>query len=207
MTDTTMPETRTDDDVTGPPTYTAAKPALPETRDQLAARIYGWGVDLDPQDRPSARRMLSPDHPTGAHWDFPERMPDDGREKSVEHAFVTPVFGTAQPLKGLSGKIRRLSYDKFSEARLSHWLLLVAGDRVDAFGAHIRSLASLRPDNPITQTGLRAEFTHHGLASRRSATRADRLIQAIDPLIVAAPWLAVAGGVGWTAAKVVRRFR
>ena len=205
--DTTTSGTRTDEHVAGPPTYTAAKPPLHETREQLAARIPGWGVDLDPQDRPSARRMLPVTHATGAHWDFPERMPGAGREKSVEHAFVTPVFGTAQPLKGVSGKIRQLAYDRFSEARIAHWMLLIAGDRIDAMGAHVRSLASLRPDNPITQTGIRAELTHHGLESRRSRTRADRLIQAIDPLIVAGPWLAAASGIGWTAAKVARRLR
>ena len=33
--------------------YTAEKPPLPETSDQLRARIPGWGVDLDPKDRPS----------------------------------------------------------------------------------------------------------------------------------------------------------
>ena len=46
---------------------------------------------------------------------------------------MTPVFGTAQPLHGLSGAIRRLAYARFSEGRLAHWLLLVAGDRVDAW--------------------------------------------------------------------------
>ena len=38
-------------------TYTAAKPPLPETPEQLRARIPGWGVDLDPADRPSHPKL------------------------------------------------------------------------------------------------------------------------------------------------------
>ena len=33
--------------------YTADKPKLAESSDELRARIPGWGVDLDPKDRPS----------------------------------------------------------------------------------------------------------------------------------------------------------
>ena len=44
---------------------------------------------------------------SGVHGDFPERQPGGaGRERSIEHAFVTPVFGTVQPLHGLPGAIR-----------------------------------------------------------------------------------------------------
>ena len=75
-----------------------------ETADQLRARIPGWGADLDPADRPSYPKLQYPAD-TGAHWDFPERQPERWpREKSIEHRFVTPVFGTAQPLRGISGR-------------------------------------------------------------------------------------------------------
>jgi hypothetical protein len=183
------------------PTYTAAKPPLPETADQLRARIPGWGADLDPADRPAVpRERFDPDS-TGAHWEFPERQPETTpRERSVEHAMLTPVFGTAVPLKGVSGAIRRYSYARFSEARAAHWLLLIAGDRVDAWESHLRSFASLRPDNPVTETGVLSERRRHGVASRRAAGRADRVHQALDPLVVAGPWLLA----GWGATKGVR---
>jgi hypothetical protein len=102
---------------------------------------------------------------------------------------VTPVFGTAQPLHGVSGAIRRLAYRRFSEGRLAHWLLLIVGDRVDAWGAHLHSLAAGRPDMPAT--GIRSELT-----AKRSAHRgrSDRRHQLLDPVVVAGPWLA-AGGV------------
>ena len=100
------------------------------------------------------------------------------------------MFGTAQPPRGLAGALRKLSYAKFSEGRAAHWLLLVAADRVDAAGAHLRSLLTLRPDNPITETGVKGELTHHGVSSRLGQNRADVKHQLLDPVIVAGPWVA-----------------
>jgi hypothetical protein len=141
---------------------------------------------------------------TGAHWDVPERQPEKWpREHSIEHASVTPVFGTSTPPKGVSGRIRRHAYARYSEARAAHWLLLVAADRVDAFEHHVRSLATLRPDNPITQTGVRAELTRHGVASRFGRKRTDLVHQPLDPLIVAGPWLLG----GWVALRALRSVR
>ncbi len=190
-----------------PSAYVRDKRTPTESREQLRARIPGWGADLDPADRPSHPKLHYAPDTTGAHWDFPERQPEKWpRERSIEHAFVTPVFGTAQPPKGLSGAIRKLAYRRFSEGRLAHWLLLIVGDRVDAWGSHLRSFATLRPDNPVTETGVRAEFTHHGLASR-GHTRADRSHQWMDPIIVAGPWVA-AGSVAYLVARrIVRRAR
>src|ERR1700710_347922 len=146
-------------------TYTPEKPPLPESIEDLRARIPGWGVDLDPKDRPSVPR-LQPHTATGAHWTFPERQPENWpRERTIEHKFLTPVFGTACPPKGVSGAIRRFAYKRYSEARAAHWLLLLAADRVDAFESHVRSMATLRPDNPVTQTGVLSEFRRHGVSS------------------------------------------
>jgi hypothetical protein len=51
------------------------------------------------------------------------------RERSIEHAFVTPVFGTSTPPKGASGALRKYAYWKYSEGRAAHWLVLIAADR------------------------------------------------------------------------------
>src|SRR4051812_3052175 len=65
------------------PTYTAASPAKPSS-DELRSRIPGWGVDLDPADRPSYPKLTDCRELTGAHWDFPERQPGgERRERSV----------------------------------------------------------------------------------------------------------------------------
>jgi hypothetical protein len=175
-------------------TYTPHKPPIAESPDQLRARIPGWGVDRDPADRPSVPKLVFQEDLTGAHWEFPDRQPEKWpRERSIEHKFLTPVFGTAQPPKGLSGAIRRLSYARYSEGRAAHWLLLMLADRVDAVEEHVKSFATLRPDNPITQTGIKAEFTHHGLSSRIGRKRTDLVHQPLDPVIVAGPWVAAAG--------------
>jgi hypothetical protein len=179
-----------------------------ETADQLRARIPGWGADLDPEDRPSVPQLQFQEDLTGAHWEFPERQPEKWpRERSIEHAFLTPVFGTAQPPRGLSGAIRKFSYARYSEARVGHWMLLVLADRVDAWEHHLQSFTTLRPDNPITQTGVRSEFTHHGLSSRVGVKRTDLAHLWLDPIVVAGPWIAAAGLTLRQARKLVRAFR
>lgn len=179
--------------------YTAQKPAPRETSDQLRKRIPGWGSDLDPADRPSFPREKA--EVTGAHWRMPEHQGDDpARERSVEHLQLPPVYGTAQPLRGVSGAVRRYAYARFSEGQAAHWLLLLLGDRIDAAGAHARSMITTRPDNPITQTGVLAESTRGGIRSRLGRGRYDTRHMWLDPVIVAAPWIIT----GAAAAVVLR---
>ncbi|AKS30883.1 hypothetical protein [Mycolicibacterium goodii] len=186
--------------------YTAQGPIRPDS-DVLRARIPGWGVDL-PAQPPSDQKVAEPI--AEAHWEFPDLQPENRpRERSIEHKMLTPVFGTTAPLKGLSGAIRRHAYAKYSETRAAHWLLLLGADRVDAVEAHIASLFTLRPDNPITETGIKSEFTHHGFSSRVGRKRADRSHTWIDPILVAGPWvlfgIAVVRGAGRLAALTRRR--
>jgi hypothetical protein len=192
----------TDPDI--PSAYVRDKRAPRETAEQLRARIPGWGADLDPADRPSYPKLRYAPETTGAHWDFPERQPEEEpRERSIEHAFLTPVFGTAQPLTGVSGVVRRLAYRRFSEGRLAHWLLLIVGDRFDAWGSHLRSFVSGRPDVPAS--GLRGELTHGGLRSRRG--RSDARHQVLDPVVVAGPWVAGAAVTYTGVRRLVRALR
>jgi hypothetical protein len=187
-----------------PSAYVRHKRTPPPTREELRARIPGWGADLDPNDRPSHPKLQYPAD-TGAHWDFPDRQPETfPRERSIEHAMLTPVFGTAQPPKGLSGVLRRYAYERFSEGRAAHWLLLVAADRVDAVESHLASLGTTRPDNPITETGVKGEFTHDGWSSRVGTGRTDVRHQVLDPVLVAGPWLAAAGAAVVGGRRLVR---
>lgn len=101
--------------------YTSTHSPFPDS-DQLRKRIPGWGADLDHADRPSVPRMKFDPGATGAHWDFPERQPEKKpRERSIEHEFLTPVFGTSTPTHGLSGMIRRYAYRTYSEGRAAHF--------------------------------------------------------------------------------------
>ena len=187
--------------------YTPDKPKIAESSEALRARIPGWGADLDPKDRPAVPRLQFHEDLTGAHWDLPERQQETWpRERSIEHEMLTPVFGTSTPPKGLSGVLRKYAYRRHSEAKAAHWLILIAADRVDAWEEHLRSFASLRPDNPITQTGVRSEFTHHGVASRLGKNRVDLSHQPMDPIIVAGPWV-VAGALAYRGVKGVRKRR
>ena len=170
--------------------YTSAPHEHPVDRDELRRRIPGWGVDLDPADRPAVPRERKEAAGTGAHWTFPERQVESyPRERSIEHQELPPVFGTVAPLKGVSGAIRRYAYERYSEGRAAHWLLLILGDRVDAIESHLRSFATARPDNPITETGVLSEIRRHGFASRFRTRRADQSHQWLDPIIVAGPWV------------------
>jgi hypothetical protein len=187
--------------------YTAEKPQQ-WSPEELRARIPGWGVDLDPRDRPAVPRERFDLAATGAHWDYPERQPENWpRERSIEHPMLTPVFGTSTPPRALSGVLRKFAYRRYSEGRAAHWLVLIAADRVDAVESHLRSFVTTRPDNPITQTGVLSEFRRRGFGSRFGSKRADVKHMWIDPVIVLGPW-AVAVRVAYTAGrKVVRLLR
>jgi hypothetical protein len=115
------------------------------------------------------------------------------------------VFGTTCPPKGLSGAIRKYAYARYSEGRAAHWLLLMAGDRVDTVESGLRSMLTLRPDNPITQTGVLAEAKLHGVSSRLGRNRADVKHHWMDPLIVGAPWLGAATAITLAARRLGRR--
>ena len=184
--------------------YTREKPRTAPSSEELQRTSPGWGVDRDPADRPSYPKEVFTD--TGAHWDFPERQPALApREKSTEHKFLTPVFGTAQPLRGISGAIRRYAYT-FSEGRLAHWLLLIAGDRVDVLEGRVEAMLSGRPDNPISETGVLREFKNNAYRSRFGQHRADLKHQPLDLVLWAAPYVAIVGGI-YLATKAVRERR
>jgi hypothetical protein len=183
--------------------YIADPPTRARSSEELRAAIPGWGADLDPADRPSSPRERR-DLVSGAHWEYPDRQPHAGRrERSIEHGELPPVFGTAQPLHGLSGLIRGLAYRRFSEGQTAHWLLLVLGDRVDAMGAHLRSFATPRPDNPVTETGVLAEFRRHGLRSRFGRDRVDLKHAWMDPILIAGP-LVLGAVILWRASRPLR---
>src|SRR4051794_28857571 len=99
--------------------YTSEKPAIAHDPQQLREMIPGWGVDLDPRTRPAVpKEQYVPRKAAGTNGDFPERQVESyQREKSTEHKFLTPVFGTSCPPRGLSGLVRRLAYRRYSEGR------------------------------------------------------------------------------------------
>lgn len=134
----------------------------------LSDTIRGWGSDLDPATRPGVPMDKAPD--IGVEYLYPvfeQQIPRGKVNKSTEHGKLTPVFGNACPPRGLSGLIRDFAYN-FSEGRLSHWILLMAADRVDMVEELIIDLAHRRVPNIPAEMGLAAEFKYNrkGLAKK-----------------------------------------
>lgn len=50
---------------------------------------------------------------------------------------LTPVFGTCQPPRGLSGVLRRAAY-KIPEHKAGRWMTLLFADRVDVWESRVR---------------------------------------------------------------------
>ena len=166
--------------------YTAEKPALARSSQELRTEIPGWGVDLDPKDRPAVPKERFDPNLGGAHWEFPERQVERyPRERSPEHKFLTPVFGTACPPRGLSGAIRKYAY-RYSEGRLAHWLLLLGADRVDVLESRLAAIVRGQPDELLRETGVQSELKGGSLRTRLHQRRADNKHHVVDLVRVAA---------------------
>ena len=88
-----------------------------------------WGADAEMQNRPGVPMEKEIEVLPSGLMEFQEpRVPVIHKHAGRED--LTPVFGTAQPPHGLSGQIRRAAY-KIPDNRMSHWMLLMLGDRVD----------------------------------------------------------------------------
>lgn len=189
-----------DDDL--PIAYWAATTRATPPLDEVRARIPGWGVDLNYEDRPAVPMEDFDPGATSAHWHFPERQPQKWpREMSPEHGILPPVFGTACPPRGISGAIRRYAYT-LSEGRTSHWLLLMLADRVDVLESRVESVLEGHPDNVIGETGVMAEFKKHPIRSRVGHHRTDLKHQWMDPLITMAPY-AIGGYLVYRAGRAI----
>ena len=107
---------------------------------QPVKRPEYWGVDLDPSRRPGVPMEREPQPWPNTRFP-PERqqgesaVPMHGRTNKT----MPPVFGTATPLKGLSGVIRKYAYS-LPDHYPSHWLLKMLGDRVDSAEHRVRKV-------------------------------------------------------------------
>src|SRR5579859_3214468 len=115
------------------------------TREDLSP-VPGAGSDGDARQRPGVPMETTPKPAGNAHWSTPDRQPltvPVFKRAGLDE--MTPVFGTAQPPRGLSGAMRALAY-RIPEHRVSHWALLLLADRVDV-GEHggLRGAARLGP--------------------------------------------------------------
>lgn len=113
-------------------------------------------ADLDRSRRPGVPAERPPEPWPNSRWPV-ERMrarpavPTHGRPGKS----MPPVYGTAVPLHGASGVIRRIAY-RYPDHVATHWLLLLLGDRVDAWGSRAwRTLRIVAPLALLTATAAR----------------------------------------------------
>lgn len=111
--------------------------------DQSFSTIPGWGSDADLSRRPGVPRR-KPGAFTTAHEGEPAWQDGARSEIHPPDSPVTPVFGTSTPLKRTmpSGWVRRFAY-RIPQDKSGHWLLLIAGDRLDVLESRLRPVARL----------------------------------------------------------------
>jgi hypothetical protein len=146
-------------------------------------RINGWGADLDRKNRPAVPMERTP--PRFIH--VPEGQPVQQAQTvevfcSPERPGITPLFGTAQPPKWLSGAIRRLAY-KLPENDLRHWLMLIAADRVNMVEGFVEDLQHGHLPNVLGEMGIRSELRHNPAGLVRKALVATTVVGGIMLLL------------------------
>jgi hypothetical protein len=108
---------------------------------QPVTRPAHWGVDRDLSRRPGVPKARSPEPWPNTQFP-PERQhgPPSSPLHGRPNKLMPPVFGTAVPLRGLSGLVRRFAY-RYPDHYPRHWLLLLLGDRVDLWTHRFRRVA------------------------------------------------------------------
>lgn len=133
--------------------------SLKEKLSAKMAHIKGWAIDADPKNDPTYP-MRKRSERVDQHWDRPPQQP--GHEDilhSNERPDVTRVFGTASPVRGLSGSIRRCAFN-YSEGRFAHWMLLLLADRVNMVEGFVDDLVHGRGTQCFHDKGLKARWQH-----------------------------------------------
>lgn len=108
------------------------------------ANIQGHGADAEPGNRPGIpMESPPPGVRPGRSVPFQEAarpaVPVSGRSDRT----FPPVYGTAQPPRGLSGAIRTYAYRKYPPHLKRRWLTLLFADRVDIWEHRLGSLGGL----------------------------------------------------------------
>jgi hypothetical protein len=112
-------------------------------------RNRGKGVDLPRSQRPGVPMEHAPHKlQPGAPEHYDRMRPRHDVVHRAELPEMTPVFGTAQPLHGVSGLVRRIAYGT-RETKARHWLLLLMADRIDVLEHRIARLLKVAAIVPV----------------------------------------------------------
>jgi hypothetical protein len=105
-----------------------------------ARRPPDAGIDLDPARRPGVPKERPPT--PWPHTRFPParmQAPPSAPRHGRAGKPMPPVYGTAVPLHGVSGLVRRAAY-RYPDHVMRHWTMLLFADRVDAWGLRAKRL-------------------------------------------------------------------
>lgn len=123
-----------------PITERTERAGIPETGDTGGTSERSRALAVDPPEaRPGVPMEAEPEAMGAGGGSQP--TPQPGAARHLRRAALdapTPVVGTAQPPRGLSGLLRRRAYD-VPERRARHWMLLLLADRVDVLEDRIGS--------------------------------------------------------------------
>ena len=144
------------------PTYVEhTDPNERQHRRRETQHITGWGADVDPQNRPAVPMERTPPRLDHIPWDTPTQQARSVKiHHSIERPGITPVFGTAVPPSGVSGRMRDLAF-KYSENDLRHWLILLGADRVNMVEGLLDDLAHGHIPNLWKEMGLATEWRYN----------------------------------------------
>jgi hypothetical protein len=100
-------------------------------------------VDLDRAVRPGCPKERSPQPwPNAIYPPEPMRSSVKVFKQALPRKAFPPVFGTAVPPRGLSGRIREAAY-RHPDHVTRHWTLLLLADRVDVWERRVRPVLPL----------------------------------------------------------------
>jgi len=152
------------------------------------SQVVGWGIDADPENDPTyPMRDASKDSRGGMDWQRPTIQPQNIEVlRSTEHNRRTAVFGTSVPPSGLSGMIRREAF-KRSEGKWSHWLMLLAADRLNVVEGIGNDLLHGRLPNIPAEMGIKSEIAHNMPGLVRKVAVTGTVLALIALLVRAAP--------------------
>lgn len=131
------------------------------SREELS-HIQGWGADLDRKNRPAVPMERTPPRFIHQHEGKLPQQPEhvEVLVSTERNNAITPIFGTAQPPKGLSGMLRRLAF-RWSENDFRHWMILLAADRVNVVEGVGEDLAHGKVPNVLAEMGLKSEWQYN----------------------------------------------
>lgn len=99
--------------------------------------IPGAAADLEPSSRPGVPMETEAQPLAGARVPITPQHSEVPVYKHAGRKKMPPVYGTAQPPKGLSGVLRKAAYS-YPDHWARHWMVLLLADRVDVWEHRLR---------------------------------------------------------------------